>query len=117
MKITQSCTILVIIIFCITITSTAVYADDHSEEEVLKLIKKIETMLDSSKEEGAENYAGKEVSKIEQFIKYSKTQLEDGEEDFAFYEIKKAEAYFKLIEAKKELMNAENDLKNARAMK
>lgn len=109
--------ITIILIFCFVFASTLAFADDHSEEEVLKQIKKVEKMLTSAKDEGALFYASKEISKIEEFIKNSKTQLEEGEEDFAYYEIKKAKAYFKLVNAKKELIDAENDLKFFKAMK
>ena len=109
--------IIIIFVICFAFIGTALMADKHSEEEVKVLIKDIENKLGTIKEEGAENYAGKEISKIEQFIKNAKKYLDDGDEDPAFFEISKGKAYFKLIEAKKELLNAETELKNTQARK
>jgi hypothetical protein len=92
-----------------------VFADKHSQREVKALINEVETKLDLIRAEGAQNYAERAVSQIDRYIRNAKKLLDDGDEDLAFYEISKGRAYFKLIEAKKELMIARIKLQNARS--
>lgn len=110
--------LLIAVSLCIfSLTSAAVYADRYPTSEVQKLIKETEEKLESVKSEGAESYAPKEVTRIEDYIKEAKKQLEENERDIAYYEINKAMAFFKLISAKKELLDAETSLKNIQDIK
>jgi K+-sensing histidine kinase KdpD len=105
-------TAFITLLFVLAITPVLL-ADKHSKEEVSGLIKEVETLLDSSKSEGAETYAPKEISKVEDLLKEAKKQLDDNERDIAFFIISKAKAYFVLIGAKKELLDSEAELKSA----
>jgi len=100
------------LILCFTVNISTLTADDHSKKEVSKLIKKVEKRLDKYNEAGADKYAGKELVKIENYIKKSKSFLDESDYDEAYYEIGKADAYFSLIDAKKELLAAENEYKS-----
>ncbi len=100
-------------VFCLSLGSSTLFADDHSEKEVKEMIKKVEQKLDKYTEAGAEKFAGKEVGKIEEYIKKAKVYLDEGDEDEAWYEIGKANAYFMLIDAKKEFLAAEKEYKSA----
>ena len=104
-----------IIFILLLVINNVALADKHSKREVKALINEVETRLDLIRAEGAQNYAERAVSQIERYIKNAKKLLEDGDEDLAFYEISKGRAYFKLIEAQKELMSAEIELQNARS--
>ena len=97
------------LLFC----ASLLFADVHSKGEVSSLIKKVETRLDNYKEAGAEEYAGRELATIEEYIKKAKVELDNKDEDFAFYSISKADAYFKIIDAKKILLKAEKQFKAA----
>ena len=108
-----SLSILLTISICFMISGSLLFAEKHSIEDVAKLIKEVESKLDTIKEEGAEQYAGKEIAKIEVYIKNAKIQLDSGKVDVAYYEAGKVNAYFKLIKAKKELSIAEAELKTA----
>ncbi len=101
------------IIFCFSLAVTALLADDHSKKEVTDNIKKVEQNLDKLNDSGADKYAAKELSAIENYIKKAKAFLDDGDIDEAWYEIGKAEAYFKLIDAKKEYTAVEKQLKGS----
>jgi hypothetical protein len=108
---------LIAIIIFLFATTSVLLADKHSKKEVADLITEVETRLDAAKSEGAENYAGKEVSRIEDLLKDAKKQLDDNERDIAFYMIGRAKSYFKLIDARKELLDAETELKSAQELK
>lgn len=103
--------IIAVLTFCFLLSASMLMADDHSENEVKKLIKKVEQSLDKYNEAGADKFAGKELSTIEQYIKKAKAFLDEGDTDEAWYEIGKADAYFKLIDAKKDLLAAEKEYK------
>ena len=86
------------LVLCFMVNVSTLTADDHSKNEVIKLIKKVEKKLDKYNEAGADKYAGKELVKIENYIKKSKSFLDESDYDEAYYEVGKADAYFKLIE-------------------
>ena len=94
---------------------TKLFADTHSKNNVIKLIQTLEEKIDSLKSGGAEIYAGKEISFIEQYLKNAKMELYEEKIDLAYYEVNKGKAYLKLIKAKKDMMEADNNLKNAKA--
>jgi len=96
-----------------SLSTSALLADDHSKSEVQSLIKKVEKKLDKYNEAGLKG-VGKELSQIEQYLRTSKTFLDDNDRDEAWYEIKKAEAYFVLINAKKDFFEAEKKYKSAK---
>jgi hypothetical protein len=102
---------------CFILISPPVFSDKYSKKEIMTLINDVEKKLDEIKGDGAENYAAKEVAKIERYVENAKKLLDEGDEDLAFYELSKGKAYFKLIEAKKDLMIAEIELKNVRSNK
>ncbi len=104
--------LILIIFFCFSICLSPLIASDHSKKQVTKLIKNVEKKLDKYNEAGAEKYAGKEIGKIEDYIKKSKAYLDEDDYDEAYYEAGKADAYFKLIDSKKELLAAENEYKS-----
>jgi hypothetical protein len=99
------------ILFCFSLAVTTLFADDHSDKEVKSIIKKVEQALDKYNESGAEKWAGKELNAVEDYIKNAKAFFDEGDIDEAWYEIGKAEAYFKLIDAKKEFSAAEKEYK------
>ena len=109
--------ILLITLLCFVFFSAPVSADKHSEKEVKELIRDVESKLDIVKQVGAENYAEREISKIEEYIQNAKRYLIEDEEDLAFYEIKKGKAYFKLIKVKFDKLQAESELKNVRSIR
>ena len=101
-----------LLFFCFSLCVSSLFASDYSKNDVKKLIKSVEKKLDKYNEEGAEKYAGKEIGRIEDFIKKSKAYLDESDYDEAYYEAGKADAYFKLIDSKKELLAAENEYKS-----
>jgi len=106
----------VVHVLCIVILSAAlftpsVFADKHTAREVQQLIKTVESKLEKYRDSGADKTAGREISQIELHLKNSKAYLDDGDEDFAFYEASKADAYFLLIDAKRDLEKARKDFK------
>ncbi len=104
--------IIPVLFFCFSLLVSSLFASDHSKKQVKELIKKVEKKFDRYNEDGTEKYAGKEVGKIEDFIKKAKAYLDEDDYDEAYYEAGKADAYFKLIDSKKELLTAENEYKS-----
>ena len=93
------------------LVSTSAFADKYSESEVGALIKKVEGKLDAISDSDSIKM-GREISRIEIYIKNAKRLLDDNDRDEAWYEIGKADAYFMLLNAKKKFFAADNELKN-----
>ncbi|MCU0848000.1 MAG: hypothetical protein MUD12_08960 [Spirochaetes bacterium] len=106
-------TVLLILILTFTITCTLM-ADTHSKEEVQGLIDMAEKKIDELKKNNVFQYAGYEISKIEFHINNTKKYLGEKMFDLAFYEIKTGNEYFKMIEARRELFNAQNEYDEAK---
>lgn len=100
---------LLIILFLLAGSNMSIAAKDHSKEEVNSIISSVEKTLNKIKNSQAIEYASDEISKIESYIKSARKFLNDGEENQAYYEIKIGNAFFKLIDAKKELFNAQKE--------
>ncbi|MCP4137243.1 MAG: hypothetical protein GY754_40110 [bacterium] len=109
--------ILLVLLFFLQIIpgSLPVRAADHSSMEIRNLLLVVNNKLKKLKEGAAPTYAGKEMSKIEDFVKSAKMFLDDDELDQAYYQISIANVYFKIVEAKKELSNAEKELEKTKA--
>ena len=93
---------LIVSMLTVSFLSGVAMADDHSKSQVNRIIAKVVSKLDKIRDHNGDSYAGREIGKIESYVKSAKMQLDDGEEDLAFYEIEKAKSYFDLIAAKKE---------------
>ncbi len=106
-----------VIIINLFIANPVLLADKYSEKDVKKVIDEVNTKLNVLIEDGAEFYAAREISKIDEFRKKALKNLAGDERDMAYYEIMKAKAYFRLIEAKKYLKQAEMEYENAQSTK
>ncbi len=88
---------------------------ENQPEEIRSLIRIAEVKLEKFKKDKAEVYAKDEIKNIEKYIKDAKKSLKEGKEELALLTISIGMAYFKKIEAKKELLEAENELNRVRA--
>ena len=105
--------VICLVVFSVAVAVPSVYADKRTAREVQQLIKDVETKLEKYKDSGADKLAGMELNKIENHLKSAKALLDNGDEDFSFYEIGKADAYFNLIDAKKDLEAAKKEFNSA----
>ena len=83
---------------------------DEKTEEIKSLIKIAEMKLEKLKNEGGESYAAEEIKKINKAIKDAKEAIKNKNDEKALLIISIGMAYFKKIDAKKELMDAEQKL-------
>ncbi len=88
----------------------------NQPEEIRSLINIARIKLDRLKKKNAQTYAKEEIKLIEQHIKDAEKALKDGQEEKALLTISIGMAYFKKIDAKIELQEAEKKLNETRAL-
>ncbi len=103
-----------ILILVISLQASLLLGDEKTEE-VQSLIKIAEMKLDKLKKSGAESFASEEIGKISTAIKDANAAIKAGKEEKALLIISIGMAYFKKIDAKKELIEAEKELNQARS--
>ena len=96
-----------ILCLCLFIKYESAVAVRHSADEIKNLISEVEKKVSILMTHGADGYAADELKKIEYHTGNSKKGLADSENDKAYYEIMKAKSYFKLVDAKKMLLESE----------
>jgi len=80
------------------------------KEEIQSLISIAEKRLEAMKQQGNMDQAKNEIDKISIYINEAKSDLKSGDEELAYYKISIGMAYFRKIEASKELSDAETEL-------
>lgn len=88
---------------------------DDKTGEIKSLIKIAEMKLEKLKKIGAKSYASEEIAKITKAIKDANAAIKAGNEEKALLIISIGLAYFKKVDANKELIEAENELNQARS--
>ncbi len=96
-----------ILCVCLFIKHEPAVAVRHSADEIKNLISEVEKKVSVLVTHGAQGYAAEEMTKIEFHTGNSKKSLAESETDKAYYEIMKAKSYFKLVEARKMLLESE----------
>jgi len=112
----KHCLFTIIILCVLCFSAPHLYSSDHSAEEVNNIITAVETKLLELKKSGAEDYAKEDLLEIERRISGSRELLKKDNEDQAYFEINIGKLYFKKIEARKHLFDAEieySELKNS----
>ncbi|MCP4132122.1 MAG: hypothetical protein GY754_14215 [bacterium] len=104
--------VLCFVVIVLFFSTSSLFADKYSRSAVQKEIQKVEKKLEKYSHLEKRGM-GREIYKIEAYIKNAKKLLVENDRDEAWYEIGKANAYFKLIEAKKYLFAAEKKYKAA----
>ena len=96
-----------ILILALLVPSVPLVSAPKPAKEVASLIEIARSRLKKLIEEGAKEYGKDEIEKIETYIKDAEKTLKEDEE-LAYYKISIGMAYFRKIEAKRELLEAEN---------
>jgi len=100
-------------VLLIFLQAPLLFGDDKTEE-IKSLIKIAEMKLDKLKKSGAESFASEEIAKITTAINDANAAIKAGKEKKALLIISIGMAYFKKVDAKKELIDAENELNQTR---
>ncbi len=82
-------------------------AEYHSSEEIKGIIEEVNKKHSLYASIGTINFAEREMRKIETYARNAEKSLSGGNNGKAYYEIMKAKNYYKLIDAKKLLIETE----------
>lgn len=95
------------VLFACIAPNPGLFAEYHSSEEIKGIIEEVNKKHSFYASIGTINFAEREMKKIETYTRNAEKSLAGGNSGKAYYEIMKAKNYYKLIDAKKLLIETE----------
>jgi glycyl-tRNA synthetase alpha subunit len=95
------------VLFACIAANPRLLAEYHSSEEIKGIIEEVNQKHSFYASIGTINFAEREMRKIETYTRNAEKSLSGGNNGKAYYEIMKAKNYYKLIDAKKLLIETE----------